>query len=224
MSSVSGLYVNVGSGPDAPAGWVCLDGSWQAWFAHHPVIAWMARRVTGQAVGHWSRGIVCRNVRAGLGLPNESAAVVFSSHLIEHLHRSEALALLRDCWRVLKPGGVCRIVTPDLSTLVQRYVGSEGNGNAAHAADTLQEAMLLRPSAPPRNGGLLAAYRRRTDFDHHKWMYDGRSLCALFGEAGFTGARVRGYLESVIPQAQLAQVEQASRVLDGEGMCVEATK
>lgn len=224
MSAGSGLFINVGSGPDAPEGWVCLDGSWQAWFAHHPVLAWVARCVTGRPVGHWNRGIVCRDARAGLHFPDASAAVVFSSHLIEHLHRREALELLRECRRVLKPGGICRIVTPDLSVLVDRYVEARANGGARGAADALQAAMLLRAPGGTAPSSLLGAYRRRTDFDSHKWIYDAPGLCALFEEAGFSGACVRGYLESAIPAARLAQVEQASRVLNGEGMCVEAVK
>lgn len=224
MSAAAGLFVNVGSGPDAPDGWVCIDGSWQAWFAHHPALAWIARRATGRVVGHWSRGIVCRDVRAGLHLPDASAAAVFSSHLIEHLHRSEALLLLRECRRVLRPGGICRIVTPDLSVLIDRYVEARANGGAHRAADVLQAGMLLRPPEIEAPRSLLSAYRRRTDFDSHKWIYDGPGLCALFEEAGFSGPRVRGYLESDIPPARLAQVEQASRVLHGEGMCVEAVK
>lgn len=219
-----GAYLNVGSGPDTADGWICLDGSWQAWFAHHPVLAWLARRVTGLEVGHWSRGIVCRDVRAGLGLANDSADVVFSSHVIEHLYRSEALALLRDCRRVLKPGGICRIVTPDLAVMVQTYLGAGKNGSAGHAADELQHSMLLHPASPSGTSGLLAMYRRRTDFDHHKWVYDAPALCALFREAGFANPRVCGYLESRIPRERLAQVEQASRVLNGAGMCVEAVK
>jgi SAM-dependent methyltransferase len=217
-----GTWVNVGSGPSAPAGWMSIDGSWQAWLAQRTAIASLARLVTGREVGHWPAGIVCRDVRHGLGLAPSSAAVVFSSHLIEHLHRADALAFLRDACRALRPGGVCRIVTPDLGGLVDAYVRSR-NGSGS-AADRLQESLLLHPADPPRVPALLGWYRRATAFDHHKWVYDGSSLCQLFMEAGFDGPAVRGYLESDIPSERLAEVEQRDRVCDGAGICVEARR
>jgi predicted SAM-dependent methyltransferase len=218
----NGVWVNVGSGPSAPPGWVSIDGSWQAWLATRGVAASIARRVTGRDVGHWPAGIVCRDVRRGLGLASGSAAVVFSSHLIEHLHRSEALSLLRDAHRALQPGGVCRVVTPDLGDLVRAYVAAAQQGNGA--ADRLQEALLLHPSDPPRTRALLGWYRRATAFDHHKWLYDAHSLCRLFIEAGFATPARREFLESDIPTERLAQVEHADRVCNGAGMCVEARK
>jgi SAM-dependent methyltransferase len=224
MTMDGGLFVNVGSGPDSAPGWMSIDGSWQAWLAGRPLAAWAARLVTGRDVGRWDSGIHCRDVRRGLGLPSDSAAVVYSSHLIEHLHRSDAVALVRECRRVLKPGGVCRIVTPDLAPMVDYYVKARGTDAVPTAADALQAAMQLHPVAARRTGWLLSAYRQRTSFDDHKWIYDGRSLCALFAEAGFPRARVRGYLDSEIPRDRLTQVEQASRVVDGAGVCVEASK
>jgi len=216
------MWVNVGSGPNAPAGWVSVDGSWQAWLATRGVTASLARVITGREVGHWPAGIVCRDVRRGLGFPASSAAVVFSSHLIEHLHRSEALAMLRDAHRVLRPGGVCRVVTPDLARLVDAYVSARQHATAA--ADRLQDALLLHPARPARTGTLLGMYRRATAFDHHKWVYDGPSLCALFIEAGFTAPAVRDFLDSDVPAARLSQVEHADRVCDGAGICVEARR
>jgi SAM-dependent methyltransferase len=219
-----GVWMNIGSGPSAPHGWMSIDGSWQAWLAGRGAAARIARRMTGRAVGHWPAGIVCRDVRRGLGVAADSAAVIFSSHLIEHLHRSDARALLCDAHRALKPGGVCRVVTPDLAAVIDEYLAARRNGDGAAAADRLQESLLLHPPAPPETGRLLAWYRRRTAFDHHKWVYDGASLCALFREAGFAQPAVRQYLESDIPRDRLAQVEHADRVCGGAGLCVEARK
>jgi predicted SAM-dependent methyltransferase len=216
-----GVWVNVGSGPSSPDGWMSIDGSWQAWLAQRGIAATVARLIAGREVGHWPSGIVCRDVRKGLGLAPSSAAVVFSSHLIEHLHRSEALALLRDAHTALIPGGVCRVVTPDLGGLVSAYVNAP---QKTHAADRLQEALLLHPAERPRTGLLLGWYRRATAFDHHKWVYDGDSLCQLFVDAGFEAPAVREFLDSDIPRERLSQVEHADRVCDGAGLCVEARK
>jgi SAM-dependent methyltransferase len=199
-----------------------IDGSWQAWLARRAVLARTARLITGREVGHWPPGIVCRDVRRGLGLPAGSAAVVFSSHLIEHLHRADALRLLSDAHRALRPGGVCRVITPDLRALVDGYVGSRNADPAA--GDRLQAALLLHPAQRPQSNRVLGAYRQLTAFDHHKWVYDGASLSALFREAGFERPRVCAFLESDIPEDRLSQVEQADRVCGGAGLCVEARR
>jgi hypothetical protein len=71
---------------------------------------------------------------------------------------------------------------------------------------------------------VLGLYRHLTAFDHHKWVYDGASLTALFREAGFPEPRICAFLDSDIPRDRLAEVEQADRVCGGAGICVEARR
>lgn len=214
------MRLNVGSGPVVVDGWVSIDGSWQARLARYPSLARIAKAVTGREVGHWPRGIVCRDVRNGLGVAPGTVSAIYSSHFIEHLRRDEALGFLRGCHTALEPGGVCRVVTPDLRALIAHYVESASSGDAA---ETFMRASLLAEPARPDARGLLAWYRRRTQFDHHKWLYDGASLCALFEEAGFKHPTTRQYLDSRIPEDVLRRVEHRARIEDGAGVVVEAT-
>ncbi|MCX8086716.1 MAG: glycosyltransferase [Rhodocyclaceae bacterium] len=57
------------------------------------------------------------------GLPYEDASVdgIYSEHFIEHLSQKDIIAFLRECRRVLKPGGRVRIATPDLDEVVREY-------------------------------------------------------------------------------------------------------
>lgn len=214
-----GALVNIGSGPIIAEGWVSVDGSWQARLAAHPMLARVAGAVTGREVGHWPRGIVCRDVRGGLGYRPASLAAIYSSHFIEHLKRDEAVRVLRACRSALRPGGICRVVTPDLRALAMRYLET---GATPDAAESFMRGSLLAEPNGSHTRGPLAWYRRRTEFETHKWLYDGPSLCRLFAEAGFDCPEVKGYLESRIPADVLRRVEQRDRIVDGAGVVVEA--
>jgi SAM-dependent methyltransferase len=223
-----GPWINLGSGPDNPSGWINLDGSWQARLSGRPWLTRLAVRLTGkQEIGKWPRGVVWRDLGKGLGYDPESLAVVYSSHLLEHLHRDEALRLLREIYRALRPGGLCRVVVPDAAAIVGWYLEHRAlppGERLESSSDLLMKMLLLRPAAAAQGAGLLAWYRRLTDLDHHKWMYDGEGLLALLAEAGFTRRALRGFLDSDLPADRLAAVEKPDRVLDGAGVCAEARK
>jgi predicted SAM-dependent methyltransferase len=50
--------------------------------------------------------------------PEGSFDYVFSEHMIEHVPFRKAVIMLRECRRVLKPGGRLRISTPDLDKIL----------------------------------------------------------------------------------------------------------
>ncbi|MEO8559782.1 MAG: methyltransferase domain-containing protein [Rhodospirillales bacterium] len=58
---------------------------------------------------------------AGKRLPfgNDSLAFVFAEHMIEHVPHAVGSRLAAEVHRVLRPGGVFRVATPDLATIAQ---------------------------------------------------------------------------------------------------------
>jgi Methyltransferase domain len=71
---------------------------------------------------HASDGRVKRvNLLAGFPFPDHSFDVVYSSHVLEHFTMEQAIALLRESRRVLRPGGVLRAVVPDLEASTREY-------------------------------------------------------------------------------------------------------
>ncbi len=44
---------------------------------------------------------------------DNSISFIFSEHFLEHLFLDEAISLLRECRRILRPRGIMRIVVPD---------------------------------------------------------------------------------------------------------------
>jgi predicted SAM-dependent methyltransferase len=54
--------------------------------------------------------------------PDASYEVCYCSHVLEHMPRSYAPTFLREIQRIVRPGGVVRIVVPDLEGIVRRYL------------------------------------------------------------------------------------------------------
>jgi prepilin-type processing-associated H-X9-DG protein len=61
------------------------------------------------------------DVRCGLPFAANSVSSIYSTHMIEHLYPDELETLLRECVRVLKPGGGLRIVVPSLRSAICAY-------------------------------------------------------------------------------------------------------
>jgi SAM-dependent methyltransferase len=57
-----------------------------------------------------------------LPLPNESFDAIYSFHVIEHLSPAANERFMRDVHRLLKPGGIYRVSTPDLEFLATEYL------------------------------------------------------------------------------------------------------
>ena len=63
------------------------------------------------------------NGRSGIHLASNSAAVVYPSHLLEHLEKEDGINLLEERFRVLLLGnGILRIVVPDLEDICRSYL------------------------------------------------------------------------------------------------------
>jgi SAM-dependent methyltransferase len=168
-----GPWLNVGSGPSGAGAWVNFDGSWQARVAGHTWLATLGRRVLGVDIGHWPKGVRYRDIRRGLPYRHDSVAVVYASHVLEHLHRGDTVRFLAHVRQLLKPGGVCRVVVPDLHAIVTWYLSNRDEPAAqkiGSSSDLLMGMLMLRgPEARSRNW-LLDSVRRVADLHENKWM------------------------------------------------------
>jgi predicted SAM-dependent methyltransferase len=61
------------------------------------------------------------DVRQPLPIADGSCELIFHEHFLEHLSVEEGLAFLRECRRLLAPGGVLRVAMPDLAECVRQY-------------------------------------------------------------------------------------------------------
>lgn len=166
-------------------------------------------------------------------LPFEDAAFdyVFSEHMIEHFTFPQGQDLLRECFRVLAPGGVVRIATPDLAFLVDLYRPDEPATRERPALQSeflghfLDTEIKRRASDAPRDYDtfLINKFVRAWG---HQFIYDEKTLRYAMKEAGF-GEVVRCELMQSA-HAELRDLEHVQRKPAGhlalESVVIEATK
>ena len=221
--------LNLGCGPNAPATWMNLDGSWNAWFAHHPHLRRALEMVgvinKANQGASWSVKPLVHDLRKPLPFKENTLGAIYASHVFEHVYRTEAQQLLSECKRVLKPGGVIRLVVPDLYSVTMDYLQRKNYANHSDqitAADHLNERLGFRTPEPPSGNALFKFYKVWKDFHSHKWMYDSESLLRCLEQAGFEEVAEKEFCVSDI--AGIEEVEEPGRVLDGAGICIEGKK
>ncbi|MFM6021827.1 MAG: class I SAM-dependent methyltransferase [Dolichospermum sp.] len=69
-------------------------------------------------------GVIAHNLKQGIPFPDESFDVVYHSHVLEHFPKTEGERFIQECYRVLRPQGVLRVVVPDLEQITRMYLHS----------------------------------------------------------------------------------------------------
>lgn len=130
--------------------------------------------------------VLAHDLRLPLPFAEASFEAVYHSHVLEHLRREAAPLFLRECRRVLRPGGTVRVVVPDLETIARLYlenltaaVGGDRAGIARHEWMTLE---LLDQLTRERSGGEMMRYWRQQPMPAEEFV-----LARM-------GAEVRGWL------------------------------
>jgi SAM-dependent methyltransferase len=216
--------LHLGCGLIAPSTWLNVDGSLNARLHQYPRAIAALRRLgllpRQQAGLPWASDIVIHDLRKPLPWANGQFEAVYSSHLLEHLTWGDAAQLLRESRRVLAPGGVCRVVVPDLEFFISEYQSRKSvpyvpgffpeDATVTNADAFIQNLGFASPV--PRAGGIaIRTYAKLFDYHHHKWMYDEESLATQMRAAGFVDIRRRDYNDSQIPA--IHEVELEDRVV-----------
>jgi len=160
---------------------------------------------------NYDREVDCAQPLDREKFPDGCADFVFSEMMVEHLTTREAWNFLDECFRILKPGGVVRIVIPDF---VKNWRDLDDNYRRV-------------------NGGVTGAV---TDKDHarsiifghgHQSMWTSPMMSAVLEAIGFI--RVFSVPMHFSNHDELREVEQHWRSVGKEcatveSGCVEGTK
>lgn len=187
--------LNVGCGPTFHEAWINLDA-----VAVSPAV------------------IAC-DIRKGLPFADGSIAVCYSSHVLEHLPPAEGERLLGEMRRVLEPGGIARIVVPDLELVIEDYRQTlrralAGEAGAADDYDWML-IQLLDQSVRRRSGGAMSDFwrdpsRRNVEFVVARAGLEAEQIITAARDAAHTVKR-RSVLERLRSRSLSALVTWGRR-------------
>jgi predicted SAM-dependent methyltransferase len=131
------------------------------------------------------------DLRETLPFPDNSAALVYSEHFLEHLvYPQEVNRILSESLRILEPGGVFSIGVPDTAWPLQSYVnGLVDYFNFSHAQGFLPNWCSTRMHVINEHFRGFGV----EGFGAHKYAYDIETLIKVLQQAGFAHIRERSF-------------------------------
>lgn len=187
------LLVNLGAGPHGKPGWINVDL-------------------------YEAPGINCvYDCRKILPFPDNSVKGIFSEHFFEHIDYVEEVPhFLSECYRVLKVGGIIRIIVPDLEKYLQAYC-QEG----------WDELSRIRP-LDSEHTDFYYGFKYNTKMElinfvfrqayEHKYAYDYDTLEFLLYKYGFSTVQRQDFGKSLMDEICIDQQVRASESLYVEGV------
>ena len=147
----------------------------------------------------------------------ENCSAIFADNVIEHLDRRSGELLVKNAYEALMTGGILRITTPDLHSIVMKYVEGSTKDVQQFALDLKGHGLDIEVPSDLLRVTFSA-------FGHHKGIiYDFNSLKALLESVGFS--KISKFSPGVSSSASLSNLE--TRVGESDKwsqMAVEATK
>ena len=163
-----------------------------------------ARQFQGQ--GHWKLNIGCGtkirdgwlnidispradiilDLRERLPFSDNSCSAVYSEHFLEHLeYPNPAKSFLKECFRVLEPGGLFGVGVPDTEWCIAEYSDLRQEGYFAIAKERWHPSWCETEMEHIN-------YHFRQDGEHH-FAYDFETLSKALTGAGFREIHRRGF-------------------------------
>jgi hypothetical protein len=169
-------YVQYGCGWCTPDGWQHFDASPTLRLERIPVIGRLLKRNASRFPKNAQFGDIVK----GLPVSPDSCAGVYCSHVLEHLSLEECRVALRNTFGLLRPGGIFRLVVPDLAHAIDQYRSDQ---SAEGALEFMKNSGLGYERRPRTLASFLVSWLGNSQ---HKWMWDFKSLEAELMAAGFT--------------------------------------
>jgi ubiquinone/menaquinone biosynthesis C-methylase UbiE len=120
--------------------------------------------------------VIGHNLLNGIPFEDKSFDAVYHSHVLEHFSKNDGLAFIRECFRVIRIGGVIRIAVPDLERIVLEYQLNlkRALNSDFLAADDYDWSMLELYDQVVRNhsGGDMAKFIFQEKISNEKYVFE----------------------------------------------------
>lgn len=151
-----------------------------------------------------SPAVTAHDLTTGIPLESASCDVVYHSAVLEHIRPADAPAFLRECRRVLRPGGIMRVAVPDLERISELYLEKlrqavAGDLTAGNDRDWMV-LELFDQAARERSGGEMLDYLQQATVPNEAFVLsrigvEGRELLEQVRGSRWQGhARASGRL------------------------------
>lgn len=125
-----------------------------------------------------TENVIAHNLLHGIPFENESFDLVYHSHVLEHFSKEDGEKFIKECFRVLKWGGIIRIVVPDLEMIARSYlkclkeVLNKPNDkiNKLNYEWTLLE--MYDQTVRNYSGGDMAKYLFQDNFENQNFVFE----------------------------------------------------
>jgi predicted SAM-dependent methyltransferase len=188
------MLVNIAPGRYGKAGWVNVD------VYRAPLISCLY------------------DCRKSLPFPDESVRAIFSEHFLEHIDYTEEVPyFLMECHRVLKKGGVLRLILPDAEKYLYGYCENGWEGlSKIRPLDPQQVDPHFHCKYNTKMELINVLFRQGRE---HQFAYDFATLHFVLRRYGFSTVVRQDYGQSLLPELCLDRPERAA-----ESLYVDARK
>lgn len=200
--------LNLGCGSQVVDGWINVDYALGARIAKYPLFSFLNNRIKLFNLS-WDKRIFIHDLTCELPWADEEVDIIYTSHTLEHLSKQDGYYLLSESFRILRNGGVLRIVVPDLNIAVDQY-----NNGEILAEDFLEHLGVKLSKAR----GLRGIIKKLNEYPH-QCMYNVDRLKAILEHIGFV-VHEMAYAESRIDDIE--EIELKGRTKDA--IVLEAIK
>jgi predicted SAM-dependent methyltransferase len=152
------------------------------------------------------------NLTEGIPAHDGSLELVYHAHMLEHLTILEGISFIKECFRVLKVGGMMRVLVPDLELWSRAYLSND-QFFLTEYQKVLDKSVYVTPGAIFM--GMLHNHE-------HKMGYDFETLKWLLETNGFGNITRTLYCDGALEELELIEGPNPLKAM--ESLCVECYK